>query len=125
MENAPNYKSNILSNQNIIYRKNDDYMLDLFMDYYTKNQNSFISNNFFNIERIIYNCPKCGEYYLYLMQNILRINVESVLNYRDSLFPNKKGTNLNLEDIFDFYIYKSETICKFCSNQIEKKEKNV
>ena len=59
--NDPNYNPNFLSNQNIIDRENDDYMLDLFMDYYTKNQNSFISNNFFNIERIIYNCPKCGE----------------------------------------------------------------
>ena len=119
--NDPNHNPNFLSNQNIIVRKNDDYMLDLFMDYYKKNLNSFISNNFFNIDRIIYNCPKCGEYYLYSMNNILRINVESVLNYRDTLFPNRKGTNINLEDIFDFYIYKTKTICKFCSNQIEKK----
>ena len=54
------------------------------------------------------------------MANILRINVESAFNYRNSLYSYKNGINLNIDDIFKFLGTKDKEICKFCNNTAEK-----
>ena len=115
-----NYNINNYNNQNVTNHKNDDYMLSLFLDFFTKTQNSFISNNFYNTNRNVYNCPNCGEYYFYSMATILRIDVESAFNYRNCLFPFKNGTNLDIDDIFRFFGTKEKVNCKFCNNSTEK-----
>ena len=118
--NDKNYDINNYNNQNINNQKNDDYMLLLFLDFYSKTQNSVISNIFFNTIRNIYNCRFCGDYYFYSMVTIIRINVESAFFYRNNLNPNKNGTNLNIYDILNFFCDKDKVNCKFCNNSAEK-----
>ena len=115
-----NYNINNYNNQNVMNHKNDDYMLSLFLDFFSNTQNSFISSNFYNTIRNIYNCPNCGKYYFYSMATILRIDVESAFKYRNSLNPYKNGTNLNIDDIFNFFGTKDKVNCKFCNNSTEK-----
>ena len=119
--NDKNFNINNYNNQTVMNRKNDDYLLDLFVEFLIKTQNSYISNNFYNYNRNVYNCPQCGEYYSYSMTTILRINVESVVYYRNRIYPHKNGINLNLDDIFKFYCSNDYISCKFCNNSTEKK----
>ena len=60
IENDQNYNINNYNNPNFMNQKNDENMLSLFLDFFSKTQNSFISNNFYNVNRNIYNCPNCG-----------------------------------------------------------------
>ena len=43
----------------------DNQMTQLFSDYLEQTQNSFISQNFYNIQKFIISCPKCQFIYSY------------------------------------------------------------
>ena len=113
--NNPNYDLSILNNQNIQNQKNDNYMFNLFKEFFCETQNSFISGNFYNIERHTFNCQKFGLYYFYNMKNIFRINVDTVKFYRNSVYPNFNN-KISLDDLFLYYFTPHKKICKNCSN---------
>ena len=113
--NNPNYDLSILNNQNIQNQKNDNYMFNLFKEFFCETQNSFISGNFYNIERHTFNCQKFGLYYFYNMKNIFRINVDTVKFYRNAVYPNFNN-KISLDDLFLYYFTPHKKICKNCSN---------
>lgn len=116
VNNNINMDNQILSNQ-----QDDSFMFKLFQNFWNQTQNSIISNNFFSIERYTYLCPNCQIYYYYGMKNLIRINVNDVINWRNSQYPMKAATNINLEDCLNCYFGENKKTCKNCGmNNIDK-----
>jgi hypothetical protein len=111
-----NYDVQILHSQNLQNQRNDDYMFNLFKDFWNQTQNSMISSYFFSVERYTYSCPNCGIYFNYGMKNLFRINTDITRHYRDLTFPIKKGTNISLYDCLKCYIGGYKKVCKNCGN---------
>ena len=99
---------------NIQIQQNDNSMFQIFCDFFQKTQNSFISDNFYNIEKHTFNCQSCGIYYFYNMKNIIKIEVDKAKFYRNSSFPQKSGY-ITLYELFDYYFSPNREICKNCS----------
>lgn len=76
-------------------------MENLFIIYFSKTQNSLISDFFYLIEKHTFNCSICGTYYFHSMKNLIRINVDNVRKKRDCDIPFKNWTNLDLYYIFN------------------------
>lgn len=118
MAQNPNFNINILNNQNIQNKMNDDYMYCLFLSFFLQTQNSFVTKYFLNIEKYIFKCTNCSTTtFSYGIKKIIRINVDMVRYYRDLAFPYKKGMKINLDDCFRCYIGGNSFPCKFCGNQ--------
>ena len=113
---CPNYNIQNLFTQNIDNQKNNDYMEQLYLDFFYKTQNSIISDFFFWIEKYAFNCFICGTYYFHSMKNIIKINIDKVRAKRDKEIPSKIGTNLDLYYILNYYFSKKSK-CKFCQHQ--------
>jgi hypothetical protein len=112
----PNYNINLLNNQSINNKQNDGYMFNLYMDFFNQTQNSLISNNFYNIERYLYECPNCNQYYNYGMKTVFRIDVEEVIKFRNNKFPMKINNKIDLNDCFYYYNDKIALTCENCGN---------
>ena len=63
---------NLLSNQNLGNKQNDDFMFNLYMEFFNQTQNSLIADNFFNIERYLYQCPNCNQYFYLWNENSIK-----------------------------------------------------
>ena len=112
---------NSLYNQRLEVMKNDDSIYKMFLEFLLT-QNSIISNIFFNTVRYTYCCEKkCGWYYFYGLQNIFRMKLDSVRQYRDESNPNRKGDNLELSDLFLSYCGANPINCKHCGSKSIKR----
>jgi hypothetical protein len=111
---------NLLYNQNLINQRNDDYMYFLYLSFFKQTQSSIISDCFFNIERYKTICPNCGTLYFYSSKNILEFEVDEYKVYRDNLYPNKKFSNLTLDDCFKCYVGGKNCNCQNCGGVATK-----
>ena len=114
--NMCNKYDNTLFNQSLNAMKNDDYIYMQFLMFIMKTQNSIISNDFFNTVRYTYVCQMCGKYYFYGLQNIYRMNIDTIRYFRDKAFPMKQGTNLDLSELFTCYSGGTYNNCRNCGN---------
>ena len=114
--NMSNQYDNSLFNQPLEIMRNDDYMYMQFLMYIIRTQNSIISNEFFNTVRFTYDCPQCGKYYFYGLQNIYRMNLDSIRYFRDQSFPMKRGSNLDLSELFKCFSGGNYSQCRNCGN---------
>ena len=108
---------NLLSNQNLGNKQNDDFMFNLYMEFFNQTQNSIIADNFFNIERYLYQCPNCNQYFSYGMKTVLRIEVEEVFNHRNTKSSFNSNNKINLDDCFNYYNDKITSTCQNYGNQ--------
>ena len=116
----PNYNLQNLFSQPLQCQKNDEYMLNLFLDFFDNTQNSIISDYFFSIEKYTFNCFLCGIYYSYSMRNLFKINIEKAKEKRDLEYPNKKDLNLNVDDILNYYFSTFPKKCKNCGHKLKE-----
>ena len=120
----PNYDINLLTKQSLNNKQNDDFMFKLFTEFFNQTQNSLIAENFFNIERYLYQCPNCNQYFNYGMKTVLRIDVEDVRKYANSnntMYSMTNFNKINLGDCFNNYNDKINTSCENCGNQSTSK----
>ena len=115
--NMPNYYYTDYLIQYHSIQMNDDNIYSLYMKFICNNQNSIITNTFFNIMKYTHKCQNCGIYYSYGFQHILKFNVDLYTYFRNKFFPNKHGTNLTLDDIFKCYCGGNTITCKYCGNK--------
>ena len=110
-----------MDNQILLNQQDDSFMFKLFKNFWIQTQNSIISDNFFSIERYTYLCQNCQKYYYYGMKNLIRINVNDVINWRNKNNRMKAGANINLEDCLNCYFGENKKTCKNCGiNNIDK-----
>ena len=114
--NMCNKYDNTLFNQSLNAMKNDDYIYMQFLMFIMKTQNSIISNDFFNTVRYTYDCQMCGKYFFYGLQNIYRMNIDTIRYFRDKAKPMKQGTNLDLSELFTCYSGGTYNNCRNCGN---------
>ena len=114
--NMCNKYDNTLFNQSLNAMKNDDYIYMQFLMFIMKTQNSIISNDFFNTVRYTYDCQMCGKYFFYGLQNIYRMNIDTIRYFRDKADPMKQGTNLDLSELFICYSGGTYNNCRNCGN---------
>ena len=114
--NMCNKYDNTLFNQSLNAMKNDDYIYMQFLMFIMKTQNSIISNDFFNTVRYTYVCQMCGKYFFYGLQNIYRMNIDTIRYFRDKADPMKQGTNLDLSELFTCYSGGTYNNCRNCGN---------
>ena len=107
--------NNSLFNQSLMAMRNEDYMYMLFLQFIFETQNSIISNQLFNTVRYMFNCPNCGLYYSFGLQNIFRMKLDTIRYHRDKSMPMKIGNNLNLSELFIHYSGGNYSICKHCN----------
>ena len=107
---------NTLFNQSLNAMKNDDYIYMQFLMFIMKTQNSIISNDFFNTVRYTYDCQMCGKYFFYGLQNIYRMNIDTIRYFRDKADPMKQGTNLDISELFTCYSGGTYNNCRNCGN---------
>ena len=96
--------------------KDDNKIYNHFINYKEVAQDSMISNYFYNILRYTFTCSFCGVYIYYYFQSIYRMKLDKIRYFRDNAFPNKKGTNLEITELFQAYTGASEAKCKHCGN---------
>ena len=121
-----NYNLQNLISQNLQNQKNDDYMYNLFKDFWNQTQNSMITNFFFNIERNVYKCFNCDVYFAYGMKLIFTIKKDIAEYYRNKLNPSRSGTNIDLDDCLKYYCGGCKKNCTFCGNHnIDKYNKFI
>lgn len=117
--NAMEYQQSIANNIH-----NDYQVFQLFNNYMQQTQNSFISYNFFNIQKYLVTCPICNNNFCYDIKKILVFNVNDMLNIRNKLYPLKFGSNLTLSDCFEISLFGKNNNCQMCfsniSNEMEK-----
>ena len=114
--NMCNKYDNTLFNQSLNAMKNDDYIYMQFLMFIMKTQNSIISNDFFNTVRYTYVCQMCGKYFFYGLQNIYRMNIDTIRYFRDKAKPMKQGTNLDISELFTCYSGGTYNNCRNCGN---------
>ena len=125
LPNNPNFNTLLygqLLRNNI---KNDQQVFQLFNDYFQQTQNSFISYNFFNIQKYLVTCPICSFNYSYGIKKIIKFNVDEILRVRNNSFPLKFGTNLSLSDCFEISFLAKNTNCQLCFNNLANEMQNI
>lgn len=111
-----NYDYTILSNQSTENKKNNDYMRNLFKDFFQQTQNSIFSNYFFNIIRNQFNCDNCQDIFYYCYKFIIKFKMDDYIIYRNEAYPDRANTNLTLEDCFECYTGRYLEQCNNCGN---------
>ena len=91
-------------------------IFQLFSNYLQETQDSFISNNFYNIERYMVSCPNCQNLYIYEFKKIIRFNVDELYSLRNQYYPLKMGKPLSLTDCFNLTKNPKNINCPLCGN---------
>lgn len=95
--NSANYKKELMKNIS-----NDINVFNIFNDYFKKTQNSFISQNFFNIQKNMMTCPVCKSLYNYRYTKIIKFNLDELVFIRNQINPQKANNNISLNDCFRY-----------------------
>lgn len=94
---------------------NDEKIFELFNNYLNQTQNSFVSNNFYNINKFVVTCPQCTPMFNYAQTKIIRFNLDDMLKIRKELEP-LKVTKLSLTDCFKCSKRLKKIFCNSCRN---------
>ena len=105
--------------------KSDIESLKLFREYLTETQNSFTSNNFFNIEKNCITCPNCQIMYNYSFKKIIRFNVDELLFIRNQSNQLKIGYPISLNECFQYSAIPKRIQCQVCSNFLANEIKGI
>ena len=93
--NSADYKKKLKDNIS-----NDINVFNIFNEYFKKTQNSFISQNFFNIQKYMMTCPMCKSVYSYRYTKIIKFNLDELVFIRNQISPEKANNNISLTDCF-------------------------
>jgi ubiquitin C-terminal hydrolase len=111
-------------NQDLQTKNENDILID-FLQNFTKNNNSLITNTLYGLIKYTFYCHQCqNPFYNYQTFYYLYFNLAQVKEYKQSRY-HKDVTDLNLNDCLDFF-QKSETLignnglfCPTCKQQTE------
>jgi len=112
----PNFDMAFYNQMIINNLRMDNQMTQLFSDYLEQTQNSFISQNFYNIQKFIIACPNCQFMYSYAHKKIIRFDLDYILALRNQNNPLKKGTVVSLCDCFIYSQMNKKSQCNLCAN---------
>lgn len=101
-------------NQSLIYNiHSDQESLKLFKFYLAETQNSFISNNFYNINKYMVNCSQCQCMFTYDFKKIFTFNLEELLVQHYQSNPLKM---FSLNDCFRYSTNPRICRCQLCNS---------
>ena len=113
-ESPRNFDMNLLNNIPLNQKKDENSLVNLYVDYFTKcHKDSIIFNYFFNTEKKIFNCLNCGMYYDFDLKHIFYINLSNINEYRKKN-PDSSQCNVNLYECFDYYCNNNNKPCQYC-----------
>lgn len=105
------YHQSLINNVRI-----DSQVFQLFSNYFNQTCNSFISNNFYNIEKFFVNCNNCPVMmYSYDIMRILKFNCDELIMKRNQNDPLKMMKRLSLTDCFEVSLWPKKIRCRFCN----------
>jgi len=119
-----NVPKNFNFNKDMYYKSlydnihSDNNTFNLFANYMEQTQNSFISNNFFSIEKYMINCPLCQSMFNYDFKKIYRFDLDELLNTRNQCDPLNMGNSLSLNNCFQYSANTKANKCGSCNNSI-------
>ena len=99
-----------------MYIHSDNAVFNQFNNYLASTQNSFVSNNFFNIQKFMVNCPNCNLMFSYGTKKIIKFNYDELLVQRNQSNPLKFGQKLELSECFHMAMLAKKTKCEICNN---------
>lgn len=99
-----------------MYIHSDNAVFNQFNNYLASTQNSFVSNNFFNIQKFMVNCPNCNLMFSYGTKKIIKFNYDELLVQRNQSNPLKFGQKLELSECFHMALLAKKAKCEICNN---------
>ena len=119
-----NVPKNFNFNKDMYYKSlydnihSDNNTFNLFTNYMEQTQNSFISDNFFSIEKYMINCPLCQSMFNYDFKKIYRFDLDELLNTRNQCAPLSMGNCLSLNNCFQYSANTKVNKCGSCNNSM-------
>ena len=92
--NMSKYFDTSYFNQGLNVMSKDNEIYKLFLIFVYKSHNSIISHEIFNSIRCNYICTKCGIYFFYKLENILKMNIDTFKTKRDMNDLMRRGTTI-------------------------------
>lgn len=113
-----------LLNQLTIEQKRDESKVtNIFSEYIKLNhKDSIIFDYFYHTEKNLYSCQRCGTYYDCELISIFKMNLSTILAWRNLYHNNKAGIMLNLDDCFNYYCQGKRKVCQ-CNNDMSVAKK--
>ena len=119
-ESPKNFNMNLLNDIPLNQKKDENSLVNFYVDYINKCHKDSISfKSFFNTDKKIYNCLKCGMYYDCDLKHIFYMNLSNINEYRKKNF-NIQQYNVNLYECFDYYCNNNNMLCQYCGINIIK-----
>ena len=113
----PNFNLNQYHQSLIANARIDNQVFQLFSNYFSQTNNSFISNNFYNIQKFFVNCNNCQVMmYSYDIMPILKFDYDELIMKRNQNNPLKIMKRLSLTDCFEISLWPKQIKCRFCNN---------
>jgi hypothetical protein len=105
--------------------KNDNYMYNLFRNFYQQTTNSIISQYFYNIEKYFTLCFKCDKIFYYDHKIIITFDLDRLLLLRNQDSPIKIGSNISLAECFLYYQKEKFCKCPMCQSPMSKEQSKI
>ena len=112
-----NFDSNLYNKSLYDNIHSDNNMFNLFINFMEQTQNSFISDNFFSIQKYMSNCPICKSMFSYDFKKIFRFDLDYLLNIRNQCDPINMRNNLSLNNCFQYSSNTKTSKCCSCNYQ--------
>jgi hypothetical protein len=103
----------------------DNAVFNQFNNYISQTQNSFASNNFFNIQKFMLHCPNCNYMFTYGLKKIIKFNYDEILIQRNQSNPLKFGQKLELSECFHLSLLAQKTKCLLCNNNFSCESQKI
>ena len=121
----PNFNINSYQMQYIQNMKNDNYMYNLFRNFYQQTTNSIISQYFYNIEKYFTLCFKCDKIFYYDHKIIITFDLDQFILLRNQEFLNNTGSNISLAQCFYYYQKEKSCKCPICQSPMSKEQSKI
>ena len=122
----PNFNLALYHQSIMNYARFDNQVFQLFSDYFNQTFNSFISNNFFNVQKFFVNCNNCPIImFSYDIMPILRFNCDELIMMRNQSNPLKIMKRLSLTDCFEVSLFPKKIRCRFCNTFFGNESKKL
>ena len=122
----PNFNLNQYHQLIINNARNDNQVFQLFINYFNQTNNSFISNNFYNIQKFFVSCNNCScMMYSYDIMPILKFNCDELIMKRNQSDPLKIMKRLSLTDCFEVSLWPRKIRCRLCNSLFGNETKKM